>query len=139
MRLPTIVSGFTKMDSKMSNSNREFSVETGSTVSANDLLPMVSAFFRIKFLMKIKFGILFQQYGRNEPTAILVAKLISRTLILITMVISILVLFSIYMQAKSTRCDYGMLAKVCTCFGTFWNFKIFLFVRKVEMVHIMNL
>ena len=46
-----------------------------------------------------------------ESTALQVAKLISRTLLLITLIISLLVLVTVYIQTKN-NCDYGLSAKV---------------------------
>lgn len=97
MKLPSTISGLVnKMDSKLGSNHHHSSLndpETRSTISSSELLPAYSP--RVM-----------------ETTALQVAKIISRTLLLITLIVSLLVLVTVYIQAKTAaRCDYGISAK----------------------------
>lgn len=71
--------------------------ETRSTISSSELLPAYSP----RLIT-----------NPAESTAIAVAKLISRTLLLITLIVSLLVLVTVYIQSKNQglRCEYGLRA-----------------------------
>jgi len=92
MKLPTSISSFvSKMDGVKLGANHLSDPETRSTISASELLPAYTP-------------------RMAEPTtALQVAKLISRTLLLITLIVSLLVLVTVYIQARTAvRCDYGL-------------------------------
>lgn len=82
-----------KLDSKMGSTAVSINdPETRSTISSNELIPDYSP--------------------RMESTALIVAKLISRTLLLITLIISLLVLVTVYIQSKNmAHCEYGIGAR----------------------------
>lgn len=56
-----------------------------------------------------------------ESTALVVAKLISRTLLLITLIVSLLVLVTVYIQSKNSRCEYGLRASESARDGAYFE------------------
>ena len=83
---------------KMSSKSPEDNAETGSTISSSELLNSN-----------------FSPYRNAEPTSLIVARLISRTLLTITFIVSILVLFTVYIQSKNVKCEYGLRVSYFCC------------------------
>lgn len=89
----TISKSLAKMEAKLSstgnNNTSQLDPETRSTISSCDLLP-------------------YGYNARMEPTALVVAKIVTRTMLMITLIVSLLVLTTVYIQSKSNKCDYGI-------------------------------
>lgn len=94
MKIPaTISKSLAKMEAKLGsnggNNTNQLDPETRSTISSCDLLP-------------------YGHNGRMEPTALVVAKIVTRTMLIITLIVSLLVLTTVYIQSKSNKCTYGL-------------------------------